>query len=290
MKPAAEWNGRDTRRISILTHRNQSPSQAGLNNPNTNDREIEEEENDYDVSILTSGMTQEGGKLLQQILGSKIFAYPKPLSLVRSLIRATTRRNDIVLDSFAGTGTTGHAVLDLNREDGGRRRFVCVEMDAEICRTITAVRLRRVIEGYSYQKSKGGEATVPGLGGAFSYCALGIPLFDDRGNIREGVTFNSLAAYVYLSETGTPIPRRATTPLLGVHNGTAVYLLFNGILGDRRPAGGNVLTHAVAQELPPHPDGDGGRIVYGEACRLAAPSLKQYGITFKQIPFNLRLH
>jgi hypothetical protein len=79
---------------------------------------------------------------------------------------------------------------------------------------------------------------------------------------------------------------------LGVHQGKAVYLLFNGVLGDKRPAGGNVLTHDVAADLPAHPAGpgaQGGRVVYGEACRLGPKSLEHYGITFRQIPFELKV-
>ena len=84
------------------------------------------------------------------------------------------------------------------------------------------------------------------------------------------------------------------SPLLGVHQGKAIYLLFNGVLGDKRPTGGNVLTHAVAQDLPAHPlasesSSGGPRVVYGEACRLGPKSLAQYGITFRQVPFELKV-
>ena len=90
---------------------------------------------------------------------------------------------------------------------------------------------------------------------------------------------------------GNPIPKRADgkTPLLGVHQGLAVYLLFNGVLGDRRPAGGNVLTHEVAHFLPEHPGATGLTVVYGEACRLGMKSLARYGIRFRQIPFELKV-
>ena len=100
------------------------------------------------------------------------------------------------------------------------------------------------------------------------------------------MSFADLAAHVYFTETGEPIPKKATTPLVGVCNGLAIYLLFNGVLGDKRPAGGNVLTHSIAQALPTH---DGPKVVYGEACRLGAVSVKEYGITFKQVPFELRV-
>ena len=267
------------------------PVSSWIEAANANDRELAEEEADYDATILSTGMTQEGGKLLQQMFGSKVFAYPKPLSLVRSLMRATTRRGDMVLDSFAGTGTTGHAALDLNREDDGHRRFILIEMDPDICQRITAERIGRAIDGYEYAKPKGGSVRVPGLGGGFRFCKLGAALFDEGGNIAGEVRFSDLAAHVFFTETGSPIPKRADgrTPLLGVHQGKAVYLLFNGVLGDKRPAGGNVLTHTTAQDLPAHPAGAGPRVVYGEACRLGPKSLVHYGITFRQIPFELKV-
>ena len=137
---------------------------------------------------------------------------------------------------------------------------------------------------------------MEGLGGGFRFCKLGTALFDASGGIADEVRFGDLAAHVFFTETGVPIPKRAKAdcPLLGVHHGKAVYLLFNGVLGDKRPAGGNVLTHAVAQDLPAHPlasesSNGGPRVVYGEACRLGPKSLAQYGITFRQVPFELKV-
>ncbi len=189
------------------------------------------------------------------------------------------------LYSFAGSGTTGHAVLKLNKADAGNRRFIVVEVDDGIAANVTAARLGKVIAGDGDK--------LPALGSGFRFCKLGKPLFDAHGNIDSEVTFPDLAAHVFFTETGVPIPRRASgdSPLLGVHQGKAVYLLFNGVLGDRRPVGGNVLTHAVADLLPPHPGGSAGgpRVVYGEACRLGAKALAHYGITFRQVPFELRV-
>ncbi len=234
-------------------------------------------------------MTQEGGKLLQQVLGSKVFAYPKPLSLVRSLIRAAAGPNDVVMDSFAGTGTTAHAVLDLNAEDGGSRRFLAVEMEEAICSDITRERLARAINGYTATNGKKNK-DVPGLGGGFRYCKLSHPIFDAEGQIHEEVRFADLAAHVFFTETGEPIPKRPSgkqpSPLLGVCNGTAVYLLFNGVLGDKRPDGGNVLTSKILADLPGH---EGPKVIYGEGCRLGAARLKRAGITFKQVPYQIKV-
>ncbi len=210
------------------------------------------------------------------------FNFPKTTGLIEELLAFTTSGEDLVLDSFAGSGTTAHALMNLNAADGGKRRFVCVEMDAGISEKVTAERLRRVIDGY---KKK------PGLGGGFRFCKLGNPLFDESGTIHADLKFADLAAHVFFTETGTPLPKRSNgrSPLLGVHQGKAVYLLFNGILGDKRPDGGNVLTHGVAQGLSEHPDGNGPRVVYGEACRLGAKSLEKYCITFRQVPYELQV-
>lgn len=103
--------------------------------------------------------------------------------------------------------------------------------------------------------------------------------------------FTDLARYVFLLETGLPAPTRPRkdNPLLGVHEGRAVYLLYNGVLGDKRAAGGNVLTHAVLAELPRHPGGpDAPRVIYGEACRLSETTLARLNVTFRQTPYALR--
>ncbi len=263
------------------------PVSSWIETSTANDREIAEQEADYDVTILSSGMNQEGGRLLQQIMGTKVFAYPKPLSLIRSLIRAATRDKDIVMDSFGGTGTTGHAVMDMNAEDGGNRRFILVEMDENICRTVTRERLSRVIQGYTVAKAKGGKENVPGLGSGLRYCTLGASLFAESGDIGGEVCFADLAAHVFFTETGEPLPNRTNgkTPLLGVCRGTAYYLLFNGILGDKTSDGGNVLTGALLKTLPAH---RGPKVVYGEGCRLSASRLKREGIVFRQIPYEVR--
>jgi len=128
---------------------------------------------------------------------------------------------------------------------------------------------------------------VAGLGGGFKYCVLGRPMFDQAGNIAESVSFADLAAHVFFTETGVPIPdRNAKSPLLGVHQGQAVYLLFNGVRGDKRPNSGNVLTGKVLDELPPH---DGPKVVYGEGCRLSPSRLRREGVVFKQVPYEIKV-
>jgi len=226
------------------------------------------------------------------------FNFPKPTGLIEELLAFTTSGDDLILDSFAGSGTTGQAVLQLNAADSGRRRFLLVELDEVIGTNITRERLRRNIEGHAHKDGKNATEIEP-LGSGFRFCHLGKPLFDEHGDIAEEVTFADLARHVFFTETGSPMPKepRKNNPLLGAFEDRAIYLLFNGVLGDKRPDGGNVLTAAVLAELPEPPasavDAAGGgrptRVVYGEGCRLGAARLKREGVVFKQVPYEVRV-
>jgi adenine-specific DNA-methyltransferase len=225
---------------------------------------------------------------VEGILGAGAFPFPKDSDLLAELIGVVTEDDDIVLDSFAGSGTTGHAVAKLNQSDGGHRKFILVEMDTGVCQTKTRTRLKKAVEGYTYTPKKGKPSSVSPLGGGFRFCELGEPLFDERGNIRSTVRFADLARHVYFTETGEPLPalKKSASPLLGVHNGTGVYLLYNGILKDKTPDGGNVLTTSVLASLPRH---DGSKVIYGAACRLGAERLRREQIVFKQLPYKLKV-
>jgi adenine-specific DNA-methyltransferase len=236
-------------------------------------------------SIIDGIFTDEGTYAIREILGSQIFSFPKPPGLVATLVeQVATEKDSLVLDSFAGSGTTGHAVMQLNKQDGGNRRFILVEMNPNICINVTAERLKRVCSGYT--KPNGEQ--VEGLGGGFRYCQLGEPLFAADGSIRKEVSFSDLARHVFFTETGESLPSdvRGRSPLIGLSNGTAVYLLYNGILGDRALKGGNVLTNEVLSMLPAN---KGLRVVYGTACRLSPNRLKKEGIVFRQIPYEIRI-
>lgn len=238
------------------------------------------------------GNTQEAKKDLLSVCdfedANSVFITPKPLRLLQRILQIAADKDSLILDSFAGSGTTGHAVLAANKADGGSRRFILVEMDPSICRDVTAQRLSRAIGGY---ETNGASAKkIDGLGGGFRYCKLGTPLFDEFGNISEEVRFSDLAAHVFFAETGQPLPNAESgaekTSLLGIRNGVAVYLLFNGILGDKTINGGNVLTTSVLASLPVH---DGPRVIYGEGCRLGQDRLRREDIVFKQIPYAIKV-
>jgi site-specific DNA-methyltransferase (adenine-specific)/adenine-specific DNA-methyltransferase len=255
-----------------------------------------------------TGTTDAGGNELKEIFGSAVFDNPKPTRLIQRILQIASDKDSIILDSFAGSGTTGHAVLKQNAEDGGTRKFILVEMEGKIAREITAERVRRVAGGYTNAKSE----EVAGLGGGFQFCTLSEePLFNEFGDIREDVRFAQLADFVWFAETGegymekgiaSPLHKPGEvgsrssakgtespspySPLLGVKGGTAVYLLFNGILGDRRPQGGNILTQAVLDGLPEH---KGPKVIYAAATRLGPAALQRAGIVFKQTPYAIEV-
>jgi adenine-specific DNA-methyltransferase len=231
------------------------------------------------------GHTDEAKKEILSIFnGRAAFDTPKPSRLIQQIIQVATNPGDLVLDSFAGSGTTGHAILKQNAADQGQRNFIMVEMLPNVAEEITSERVRRVSTGYTDPKGK----EIAGLGGGgFRYYRLGNPLFDEYGNVFGEVSFSDLAKHVYFSETGSPLPDGSdvSTPFIGAYEGRAIYLLYNGILRDRNPRNGNVLTREVLSYLPPF---DGPKVVYGTGCRLSAMTLRTNRIEFKQIPYELK--
>ncbi|HEK1082669.1 TPA: site-specific DNA-methyltransferase [Proteus mirabilis] len=94
--------------------------------------------------------TELGGKLLKSILGKEVFKYPKPVGLLEKILQLATHKNSIILDSFAGSGTTAHAVLEANNSDEGNRKFILIECE-DYADKVTAERVRRVINGYPFK-------------------------------------------------------------------------------------------------------------------------------------------
>jgi adenine-specific DNA-methyltransferase len=219
---------------------------------------------------------------MKDIFGNKAFPNPKDHEILTRLIRYVTcgDKNAVIMDSFAGSGTTGHAVLALNTQDSGNRRFILVEMEPNIAHDITAVRLQNVIQGYTDTKNE----KVQGLGGGFRFCELSSTLFDANGQIRNEVSFSDLAAHVFFTETSQPLPKVAgeRTPLLGIANGTAIYLLYNGVMRDQ----GNVLTLQTFESLPSF---DGPKVIFGDGCKIGRERLRELNITFRQIPYEVKV-
>ena len=226
------------------------------------------------------GHNQEAKKeILSLFEADNAFDTPKPERLLQRILNLATNPNDLVLDSFLGSGTTAAVAHKMGR------RYIGIEM-GEHAKTHCIPRLQKVIDG-----EQGGisESVDWKGGGGFRFCTLGEPAFDSHGRINSAVRFATLAAYVWHFETGEPGQQTFDQPLLGVANGTAYYLLYNGILGDRRPAGGNVLTHAVLDMLKALFQHDGHRVIYGETTRLGTARLAAEHITFKQIPYDVKM-
>jgi DNA modification methylase len=221
--------------------------------------------------------TDRAGKHLKKILGSKAFDYPKPVDFIRRIIHMVGDKDALVLDSFAGSGTTGEAVLAANADDGGSRRFILVEMDGTISKRVTVPRLRY--------------ATKTAGGSGYRFCTLGEPLFDVDGNVNAAVTFADLAAHVFFCDSGSPIPKRVdgSSSLIGTFQDRAIYLLFSpSSLGLPSAKAGNVLTAAMLKVLPsPGADFAGTRVVYGEGCTVPDDRLAAAGVTFKQVPYQI---
>jgi adenine-specific DNA-methyltransferase len=230
------------------------------------------------------GHTDEATKDLMAILGgaSAFDTTPKPARLIQRILQISTDKNSLILDSFAGSGTTGQAVLKQNAEDNGNRRFILVEMNSNVANTVTAERIKRVATGYTDPKGN----TVEGLGGGFQFCRLSAePLFTAEGQIRADVTFAQLAEFVWFAETGSGYTGQGDSPLLGVHEGRGIYLLYNGILKDKSVGGGNVLTGPVFDVLPKFA---GPKVIYAAANRMGGRAARE-GITFKQTPYALEV-
>jgi len=181
----------------------------------------------------------------------------------------------VALDSFLGSGSTAATAIKMGL------RFIGIEL-GEHAQTLCIPRLQKVIDG-----EQGGispELNWQG-GGGFHFYQLGETVFDEEGHINSKVEFKSLAAHVWFSETHTPLSIIPKTPLLGVRGETAFYLLYNGILGDKTPEGGNVLTARVLRELPKH---NGKKVIYGEMCLLDEATLQKQEVTFKHIPYDIK--
>lgn len=209
------------------------------------------------------------------------FTTPKPERLIQRILQIATNEGDLVLDSFLGSGTTAAVAHKMGR------RWIGIEM-GEHARTHCLPRLTKVVEG-----EQGGISPAVGWqgGGGFRFLKLGARAFSEDGSISPQIRFNDLAAYVWFLETQMPYRNgQVRSPVLGIHEGTACVLLYNGILGDKTPRGGNVLTTSVWASLKKElPEERQRTVVYGEACRLSESRLKDLNVTFKQIPYQIRM-
>ena len=215
------------------------------------------------------GHTDEAKKEQKDIFGHLPFDTPKPIRLIEHLVHIATDKDSIVLDSFAGSATTAHAVLRANQEDGGNRKFILVEL-CDYAETVTAERARRVIKGYGSDDKK-----VEGTGGDFSFYELGPQLMID-GVLNEDVPTEKIREYVWYTETKQPIgaSEKGNAYKLGVAFGVAYYFCY-----EKNKS--MTLNRALLKKIKTKAE---SYVVYADACTLSPEELEKMHITFKKIP------
>jgi len=222
------------------------------------------------IWIEKSFYTVKGTTMLNEVFTTKEFNYPKPLELISEILRGISSPEDIILDSFAGSGTTAHAVLNLNKEDDGNRKYILIEME-DYAETITAERIKRVIKGYG---------DVPGTGGSFDYYTLGEPLFDEDKNINENLPVEKIRQYVYYTETGSPLGNEKHDDnefFLSLHEGAAYYFYYKK--GETTALDYDFLrTIKTRAEM---------YVIYADNCLLPGEFMKEKNIFFKKIPRDI---
>ena len=235
--------------------------------------------------------SQEGKKELNKIIDGNVFDSPKPYQLITRVLQISTNPNDVILDSFAGSGSTAHAVLNLNKLDKGNRKFITIEME-DYAETITAERVKRVIKGYG---------TTEGTSGSFDFYELGQPMFIDNGNLNELVGIEKIREYVYYTETKQhlqfTIERQLTIDdvgltienknrkskivnpksYLGKHNDTAYYFNYEA-------DGITTLDHTFLANMKTKAE---QYIIYADNCLLTKDYMTKHHIIFKKIPRDI---
>ena len=219
------------------------------------------------------GHTDEASKEIKAIFnGKSTFDTPKPRRLVEFVLKIAGNENTLILDSFAGSGTTAHAVLNMNKADGGHRKFILVEM-MDYADSITAERVKRVIHGYGEGKN-----AVEGTGGNFSFYDLGEPLLVGDC-LNEAVAPEKIREYIWFMETKQPYapPSGGNPYYLGKHNSTGYYFYYE-------PQRVTVLDYTFLATIT---EKTSGTIIYADRCSISEDKLAKMGVTFKKIPRDI---
>jgi adenine-specific DNA-methyltransferase len=219
----------------------------------------------------------------------------KPEVLLRKILEHFSNEGDLILDSFLGSATTIAVAHKM------KRSYIGIEMGKQ-AKTHCYIRLKNVIAGDKTGISK---AVAWKGGGGFRFFSLGDAIFDKERRIKPDISFENLAAHIYFTETKTPMnrhicgKRKKKSPFLGIYDGTAYALLYNGILGDKSVNGGNVLTHNtlnyIQREIEICEKKNGGEfeynqmVIYGETTRLTHVSLESNNIIFTQTPYDIKV-
>jgi len=212
-----------------------------------------------------AGHTHKANEQLAKLMDKGAFDNPKSIDLVKVLCSMVASKDDIILDSFAGSGTTGEAILELNKEDKGNRKFILVELENEVARPITAERIKRAINEYNYKDG-------------FEFCELDKPLFDENGQIDESCTFGQLATYIYFIEAKTNIDKKKIkSTFIGDNLDTEFYLIF-------KEKNHNILSGDSLKSLNKNKK---KKVIYADQCLLSDEYMEKNNITFKQIPYEI---
>lgn len=218
--------------------------------------------------------SERGTEVFIKYLGFKKedFPNPKPVGTIQRILQIATAGDDIILDSFAGSGTTAHAVLNMNKADGGHRKFILVEM-MDYADRITAERVKRVIRGHGEGKN-----AVEGTGGNFSFYDLGEPLLVGDC-LNEAVAPEKIREYIWFMETKQPYapPSGGNPYYLGQHNDTGYYFYYE-------PQRVTVLDYAFLSTITEKAD---GTVIYADRCSISEDKLAKMGVTFKKIPRDI---
>ncbi|WP_295022317.1 site-specific DNA-methyltransferase [Sulfurimonas sp.] len=233
------------------------------------------EDQSHVLSVLKNmGSTQQMNSFLEK-LGLE-FDYPKPLNLIKYLLSINDDPNGIFLDSFAGTGTTANAILEMNK-DGGNRKFILIEM-LDYAKTITAERNKKIIEGYSYTDKKGKSFNVDGLGGGFQYCELSEPLLDEFGLLSDHVSFEILAKHIYFTEFGVALPQEHLSEedhYAGKYKNKELFVYLDQ---DFNLTELHKMTQKEADEY----------IAFVDTWSISEDLLRKYNITVKRLPIEIK--
>ncbi len=255
---------------------------SGVSPVSTWIKSLNEEDEENLVFSMATGLNSEGTKEIQRLFGSKVFDYPKPLSLVKTLIYQATNDHSIILDSFAGSGTTMHAVMDLNKEDGGSRQCILIQMTEvtekalkkNVCKDITQERIKRAIEKYGYNSG-------------FNYYKVGIPI--DAETLLSGKlpSYNQFAEYVFYLCTGKNLTDKSSIDekkyFIGDYGSMAILLVYKQNFEDLTHLALNLkLAEMLIVEHPKKK-----LIIYAPACFLEEDYMREKSIEFVGIPYNL---
>ena len=204
------------------------------------------------------------------LFDNKSFQNPKPVGTIQRIVKIATQRDSVVLDSFGGSGTTAQAVMQINKDDNGKRKFIVVEM-MDYADSLTAERVKRVISGTN---------EFSGIGGSFDYYELGEPLFKNREELNENIGIEKMREYIYYTETHEYLTRKqdAEYPyLLDYLDGTGYFFYYE-------PNEITTLSHDTLGIVPKNAD---NYVIYADVCTISKERLAKMNITFKKIPRDI---